>query len=163
MRKATDRLFHVVQGLHSRIPLCCVLAFPGRRGVPVECPTYPMGVGYIPCRRCAREIERGVRLPARVHECNAKNSVVCRMGEWWACHRIAAHSGRPCPACRRRGLTDAGSAEWYVNDSPEHLHSLRLKRCVWCDYQCGRVDDKQFSGVEAGNRLLAAFGIVLAP
>jgi hypothetical protein len=76
--------YHVVLGLHSGVPACCVWAFLRRRTVR----GYAARIGYAPCEPCADAIAAGAA-PARLCDCDAGRTALCRWTVRMAARRMA--------------------------------------------------------------------------
>ena len=68
--------WHFAYGLHSNIPLCCVVEFITGTRDPL--PEYLQGIDYRPCRACSERIRAG-ESPATVHECVDPDDPLCRL------------------------------------------------------------------------------------
>ena len=77
-------LAHIAYGLHSGIPVCCVLDFAYRDVYGIAEDDYQISVnhiGYAPCSMCAQRILANEILPATVHVCTeACNAVMGKYG-----------------------------------------------------------------------------------
>lgn len=93
MKRLYRALRDIAFGLHSGIPLCCVLAFvrddwqgkhlvASRRKKALGYKVMHSPWSYAPCWRCAGEIKLGERTPAVVCDCRKCERLSCAFWSW---------------------------------------------------------------------------------